>query len=103
MCKSVLFLPNSQSTSDRLSVRSLYGGLAQQEPTDPSGIMERLRQRARKDDEVCYLGQYDNAAVGSAPFGSIARITITATDFENRTGVHMSVGQDPRSSSSFPN
>jgi cysteine synthase len=25
--------------------------------------MERLRQLARKDDTICYLGQYDNADV----------------------------------------
>ncbi|KAH7323031.1 cysteine synthase [Stachybotrys elegans] len=39
---------------------SLYGGLAQQEPTDPKGIMERLRQLAKEDDSICYPGQYDN-------------------------------------------
>lgn len=39
---------------------SLYGGLAQQEPVDPRGIMCRLRQLAKHDDKVCYLGQYDN-------------------------------------------
>ncbi|KAK4186939.1 tryptophan synthase beta subunit-like PLP-dependent enzyme [Podospora australis] len=40
---------------------SLYGGLAQQEPSDPKGIMSRLRRMANDDPEkVCYLGQYDN-------------------------------------------
>ncbi|KFA74335.1 hypothetical protein S40288_03689, partial [Stachybotrys chartarum IBT 40288] len=39
---------------------SLYGGLAQQEPTDPKGIMERLRKLAREDESICYPGQYDN-------------------------------------------
>ncbi|KAI9751359.1 MAG: hypothetical protein M1815_001188, partial [Lichina confinis] len=38
----------------------LYGGLAQQEPVDPRGIMCRLRQAAKKDDGICYPGQYDN-------------------------------------------
>ncbi|KAK4661076.1 hypothetical protein QC762_0025570 [Podospora pseudocomata] len=41
---------------------SLYGGLAQQEPSDPKGIMARLRRKAREEEEVCYLGQYDNDA-----------------------------------------
>ncbi|VBB81452.1 Putative protein of unknown function [Podospora comata] len=41
---------------------SLYGGLAQQEPSDPKGIMTRLRRKAREEEEVCYLGQYDNNA-----------------------------------------
>lgn len=45
---------------------SLYGGLAQQEPTDPEGIMSRLRRRARDDDSVCYPGQYDNENVSPA-------------------------------------
>lgn len=39
---------------------ALYGGLAQQEPSDPKGIMNRLRELAAKDPSVCYLGQYDN-------------------------------------------
>ncbi|KAJ0159995.1 putative siderophore biosynthesis protein SbnA [Colletotrichum tanaceti] len=39
---------------------SLYGGLAQQEPTDPRGIMQRLREKAAQDGRVCYPGQYDN-------------------------------------------
>ncbi|KAF1984277.1 tryptophan synthase beta subunit-like PLP-dependent enzyme [Aulographum hederae CBS 113979] len=39
---------------------SLYGGLAQQEPVDPRGIMCRLRSRAKQDENVCYPGQYDN-------------------------------------------
>ncbi|KAF9880527.1 hypothetical protein CkaCkLH20_01569 [Colletotrichum karsti] len=38
----------------------LYGGLAQQEPTDPTGIMCRLRRRAAQSEEVVYPGQYDN-------------------------------------------
>ncbi|KAF4830200.1 Cysteine synthase B [Colletotrichum tropicale] len=38
----------------------LYGGLAQQEPTDPTGIMCRLRRRAAQDDDMVYPGQYDN-------------------------------------------
>ncbi|KAK4203412.1 tryptophan synthase beta subunit-like PLP-dependent enzyme [Triangularia verruculosa] len=41
---------------------SLYGGLAQQEPSDPKGIMARLRRKANEDPDVCYLGQYDNDA-----------------------------------------
>ncbi|KAI4251743.1 MAG: hypothetical protein L6R42_008255 [Xanthoria sp. 1 TBL-2021] len=39
---------------------ALYGGLAQQEPHDPKGIMSRLRRLAKADESVCYLGQYDN-------------------------------------------
>ncbi|KAE9973411.1 hypothetical protein EG327_009098 [Venturia inaequalis] len=39
---------------------SLYGGLAQQEPVDPRGVMSRLRRLAKKDDQVMYPGQYDN-------------------------------------------
>jgi cysteine synthase len=39
---------------------ALYGGLAQQEPHDPKGIMSRLRHRAKNDGNTCYLGQYDN-------------------------------------------
>ncbi|KAI4221782.1 MAG: hypothetical protein L6R36_006639 [Xanthoria steineri] len=39
---------------------ALYGGLAQQEPHDPKGIMSRLRRLAKADKSVCYLGQYDN-------------------------------------------
>ncbi|RYP21476.1 hypothetical protein DL765_002222 [Monosporascus sp. GIB2] len=39
---------------------SLYGGLAQQEPTDPRGIMSRLRQLAAEDENTVYPGQYDN-------------------------------------------
>ncbi|KAL2133423.1 hypothetical protein VTI74DRAFT_2349 [Chaetomium olivicolor] len=38
----------------------LYGGLAQQEPTDPTGIMCRLRRMAKKRGGVVYPGQYDN-------------------------------------------
>ncbi|KAK1981815.1 cysteine synthase [Colletotrichum cereale] len=38
----------------------LYGGLAQQEPTDPTGIMNRLRRKAAQDQQVVYPGQYDN-------------------------------------------
>ncbi|KAK7414831.1 hypothetical protein QQX98_006346 [Neonectria punicea] len=38
----------------------LYGGLAQQEPTDPTGIMCRLRKKASQDGDVVYPGQYDN-------------------------------------------
>ncbi|KAF5494453.1 Cysteine synthase B [Colletotrichum siamense] len=38
----------------------LYGGLAQQEPTDPTGIMCRLRSRAAQDEDMVYPGQYDN-------------------------------------------
>jgi len=40
--------------------RHLYGGLAQQEPTDESGIMCRLRRLAAKRDDTIYPGQYDN-------------------------------------------
>ncbi|KAF5517460.1 Cysteine synthase [Colletotrichum aenigma] len=39
----------------------LYGGLAQQEPTDPTGIMCRLRKRAAQDENMVYPGQYDNS------------------------------------------
>ncbi|KAI1908921.1 hypothetical protein LOZ61_005334 [Ophidiomyces ophidiicola] len=39
---------------------ALYGGLAQQEPSDPKGIMNRLRKLVAQDSSVCYLGQYDN-------------------------------------------
>ncbi|QDS72599.1 hypothetical protein FKW77_001460 [Venturia effusa] len=39
---------------------SLYGGLAQQEPVDPRGVMSRLRRLAKKDDQIIYPGQYDN-------------------------------------------
>ncbi|KAF4885428.1 Cysteine synthase B [Colletotrichum fructicola] len=39
----------------------LYGGLAQQEPTDPTGIMCRLRRRAAQDEDMVYPGQYDNS------------------------------------------
>ncbi|KAK4124399.1 cysteine synthase [Parathielavia appendiculata] len=38
----------------------LYGGLAQQEPTDPTGIMCRLRRLAKKREDIVYPGQYDN-------------------------------------------
>ncbi|UPX19238.1 Cysteine synthase [Ascochyta rabiei] len=38
----------------------LYGGLAQQEPTDPTGIMARLRRKAASSDHIVYLCQYDN-------------------------------------------
>ena len=41
-------------------VRCLYGGLSQQEPTDPTGIMARLRRKAAESDHMVYLGQYDN-------------------------------------------
>lgn len=41
----------------------LYGGLAQQEPSDPKGIMHRLRKKAMEDERLCYLGQYDNNCV----------------------------------------
>ncbi|PQE12509.1 Cysteine synthase K M:Cysteine synthase B protein [Rutstroemia sp. NJR-2017a BBW] len=39
---------------------SLYGGLAQQEPTDPRGIMCRLRRLAKRDKSISYPGQYNN-------------------------------------------
>ncbi|KAF4624027.1 hypothetical protein G7Y89_g14149 [Cudoniella acicularis] len=39
---------------------SLYGGIAQQEPDDPRGIMWRLRRLAKHDENVSYPGQYDN-------------------------------------------
>ncbi|KAL9591974.1 MAG: hypothetical protein Q9179_007184 [Wetmoreana sp. 5 TL-2023] len=39
---------------------ALYGGLAQQEPHDPKGIMSRLRRVAATDEKICCLGQYDN-------------------------------------------
>ncbi|SPO04650.1 uncharacterized protein DNG_07335 [Cephalotrichum gorgonifer] len=38
----------------------LYGGLAQQEPTDPTGIMCRLRRRAASSEDIVYPGQYNN-------------------------------------------
>ncbi|ENH99473.1 hypothetical protein COCC4DRAFT_153103 [Bipolaris maydis ATCC 48331] len=38
----------------------LFSGLAQQEPTDPAGIMARLRRKAATSDDMVYLGQYDN-------------------------------------------
>ncbi|KAH7072067.1 cysteine synthase [Paraphoma chrysanthemicola] len=38
----------------------LFAGLAQQEPTDPTGIMARLRREAANRDDMVYLGQYDN-------------------------------------------
>ncbi|KAK4448501.1 cysteine synthase [Podospora aff. communis PSN243] len=38
----------------------LYGGLAQQEPSDEKGIMSRLRRMAKSDQGVCYPGQYDS-------------------------------------------
>lgn len=45
---------------DAEEISALYGGLAQQEPHDPKGIMSRLRRLAKADESVCYLGQYDN-------------------------------------------
>ncbi|KAK4174681.1 tryptophan synthase beta subunit-like PLP-dependent enzyme [Triangularia setosa] len=51
---------------------SLYGGLAQQEPSDPKGIMARLRSKARDDGDVCYLGQYDNDANWQSHFSHTA-------------------------------
>ncbi|KAK1826971.1 cysteine synthase [Podospora conica] len=38
----------------------LYGGLAQQEPSDENGVMARLRRLAASDERVCYPGQYDS-------------------------------------------
>ncbi|KAK0737726.1 cysteine synthase [Schizothecium vesticola] len=38
----------------------LYGGLAQQEPSDDKGVMARLRRLAASDGRVCYPGQYDS-------------------------------------------
>ncbi|KAK0622947.1 cysteine synthase B [Immersiella caudata] len=38
----------------------LYGGLAQQEPSDEKGIMSRLRRMAASEEGVCYPGQYDS-------------------------------------------
>ncbi|KAK5659569.1 hypothetical protein OQA88_771 [Cercophora sp. LCS_1] len=38
----------------------LYGGLTQQEPTDETGIMCRLRRLVKKRDDVVYPGQYHN-------------------------------------------
>jgi hypothetical protein len=43
--------------------RSLYGGLAQQEPTDPTGVMNRLRNMSANDEEIIYPCQYDNENV----------------------------------------
>lgn len=45
----------------------LYGGLAQQEPTDPSGIMSRLRRWAAEREDIVYPGQYDNENASSCP------------------------------------
>ncbi|KAK4155287.1 tryptophan synthase beta subunit-like PLP-dependent enzyme [Chaetomidium leptoderma] len=39
----------------------LYGGLAQQEPTDETGIMCRLRRLVTERHDTVYPGQYDNA------------------------------------------
>ncbi|KAL8733933.1 MAG: hypothetical protein Q9181_003384 [Wetmoreana brouardii] len=50
---------------------ALYGGLAQQEPHDPKGIMSRLRRVAATDEKICYLGQYDNDRVGGPPCRSL--------------------------------
>ena len=47
---------------------ALYGGLAQQDPHEPRGIMARLRRLAKEDDSVCYLGQYDNDHVCEVAF-----------------------------------
>ncbi|KAK3346081.1 cysteine synthase [Lasiosphaeria hispida] len=38
----------------------LYAGLTQQEPTDETGVMCRLRRLAEKRDDIAYPGQYDN-------------------------------------------
>lgn len=46
-----------------ITYSSLYGGLAQQEPTDKRGIMNRLRINAEEDNMICYPGQYDNENV----------------------------------------
>lgn len=46
--------------------RHLYGGLAQQEPTDPMGIMCRLRRLAKNREDIVYPGQYDNENVSLA-------------------------------------
>jgi hypothetical protein len=45
--------------------RSLYGGLTQQEPTDPEGIMERLRRLEKSDETICYPAQYENTDVST--------------------------------------
>ncbi|KAL8702447.1 MAG: hypothetical protein Q9201_004383 [Fulgogasparrea decipioides] len=50
---------------------ALYGGLAQQEPHDPKGIMSRLRRVAATDEKICCLGQYDNDRVGGPPCRSL--------------------------------
>lgn len=57
---------------------SLYGGLAQQEPVDPRGVMSRLRRLAKKDDQVIYPGQYDNEHVRAheRTFNGIFPLTI---------------------------
>lgn len=39
---------------------NLYGGLAQQEPYDPKGIMARLRNLSANDPSICYPAQYHN-------------------------------------------
>ena len=47
----------------RQNGRVLFGGLAQQEPSDEKGVMARLRRLADSDEQVCYPGQYHNDQV----------------------------------------
>ena len=46
----------------------LFGGLAQQEPSDPNGVMSRLRKLANSDERVCYPGQYHSDQVSEPPW-----------------------------------
>jgi hypothetical protein len=62
--------------------RHLYGGLAQQEPTDPTGIMCRLRRMANKREDIVYPGQYDNENV-SLPHDLSPAFTDRAAELES--------------------
>jgi hypothetical protein len=77
--------------SNRKLNRNLYGGLAQQEPYDPNGIMSRLKHLADMDPGVCYPGQYHNDHV------SLDDITSKEHGFNKyRIGKHMSSGLERR-------
>lgn len=79
----------------------LYGGLAQQEPSDENGVMARLRRLDASDERVCYPGQYDSDQVGEylllakLPGGLLTR------DAACRTGRPMSSGRGRRYGSNF--
>lgn len=66
---------------DAEETSALYGGLAQQEPHDPKGIMSRLRRLAKADKSVCYLGQYDNDHV-SEPARRHLQSKLTPSELE---------------------